>query len=483
MSKGVKRFFYTGIFFFFAIFIAAAGYNRAVYISDYLKSFFIGTFNLWNLPSGTPVTVKHGVDLKYKKTFSSPGTGYFHYAGILFYTARSNISVRELSERSIELTGFSRINDLQNSLALANRINRGIVNSGETVVVPGALPYFTVDIIKNRFNRIIKTKGLYFTGDRAGARDFTSILDAMKNAGLNTIVFDVKDITGIVHTRSKLDMVNRYKLNQRGALDNLPKLLRECRKRGIYTIARVSLFSDHLLYDSLPSVRIKSKSTGKSWNPGSREKWCDPTSRIVQDYNISLAEEIAAAGVDEIQFDYIRLPTTGDMADADFAYDFGKMERTGIIAHFLKRADEALSRYKVFVSADIFGVVAWGKEIDIKKTGQRVEMLANYCDVISPMLYPSHFNDNFDGFAKPGDNPYHFVLSGCKRVKGLAVDKAIVRPWLQAFPWRVSGYNADYIAKQIKAADDSGAYGYLFWNASSSYNEVFRAMSLLNAGR
>lgn len=483
MSKGVKRFFYAGIFSFFLFFIAVAGYNRAIYISDHIKSFFIATFDLHNLPVSKQVTVMLGEDLKFKKTYSTLERGYFHYAGILFYTAQSNISAQELSEQSIELTNFSKLKDLQTTIAGANRISKGIINSGETVVLPGALPCFTPDIVKSRFNSIIKTKGLYFTGDRAGAKDFISTLDSMVEAGLNTIVFDIKDITGIVHTRSRLDIVRRYRLNQRGSIDNLPKLLRECRKRGIYIIARVSLFSDHLLYDSFPSVRIKSKATGRYWNSGSREKWCDPTSRIVQDYNIALAMEIAAAGVDEIQFDYIRFPTTGDMADADYAYDFGKMERTDAITHFLKRANEALSKYRVFVSADIFGVVAWGKDIDIKKTGQSVGMLSRHCDIISPMLYPSHFNDNFDGFARPGDNPYHFVLSGCKRVKGVAGNNVVVRPWLQAFPWRVSRYNADYILKQIKAADDSGANGYLFWNASNSYDEVFKAMSLLNTGR
>jgi hypothetical protein len=483
MTKRVKRFFFTGFLLFISIFIIAASFSHFVYFGDCLKSGFIHTFRLYSITGSGVSILNPGSQLKYKKTFAGMGKGFFHYAGILFYTAPTNISAGGLSEKTIEITAFSRINDLKSSLDSVNKINRGIINSGETVIIPGTLPCFTVDIIKNRPGRIVKTKGLYFTGNSAGDRNFSSMLDLMKDAGLNTIVFDIKDITGIVHTRSSLDMVKRYKLNKRGAIDNLPKLLRECRKRGLYIIARVSLFSDHLLYDSLPSVRIKSKSTGRGWNSGSREKWCDPTSRIVQDYNISLAQEAAAAGVDEIQFDYVRFPTTGDMADADYAYDFGRMERTEVIAHFLKRAGEALTPYNVSVSIDIFGVVAWGKEIDIKKTGQRVEMLAQYCDVISPMLYPSHFNDNFDGFSKPGDNPYHFILSGCKRVKGLAGDNALVRPWLQAFPWRVSRYNADYIAKQIKAADDSGAQGYLFWNASNSYNEVLQAMRIINAGK
>jgi len=483
MTKRVKRFFFTGVVLFISIFILAASFSRLVYISDYIKSGFIHTFRLYSIPDSGVTIIKPGAQLRYNKTFVRMEGGYFHFAGVLFYNPPANTSAAHLAERSIELTDFSKIRNLTDSLNRVNKINRGIINSGETVLIPGALPFYTADIKGNRVGRIIKTKGLYFTGDTAGGSNFSSRLDDMKGAGLNAIVFDIKDITGIVHTRSSVEMVKKFNLNRRGAIDNLPKLLRDCRERGIYTIARVSLFSDHLLYDTAPSLRIKSRSTGKEWSSGSREKWCDPTNRIVQDYNIALAAEAAAAGVDEIQFDYVRFPTTGDMGDADYVFDFGKMERTEVIAHFLKRAVEALTPYNVFISIDIFGVVAWGKEVDIRKTGQRVEMLAEHSHVISPMLYPSHFNDNFEGFARPGDNPYHFILSGCKRVKDLAGGETVVRPWLQAFPWRVSKYNADYIVKQIKASDDSGANGYLFWNASNSYNEVFQAMKIIDAGK
>jgi hypothetical protein len=98
------------------------------------------------------------------------------------------------------------------------------------------------------------------------------------------------------------------------------------------------------------------------------------------------------------------------------------------------------------------------------------------------MLYPSHFEDGFDGFASPGDEPYHFIFEGCKKTKLLAGDRP-VRPWLQAFGWRVtpSKYNEDYIIKQIAGCRDSGASGYLFWNASNSYDLIYRAMGKLAA--
>ena len=82
-----------------------------------------------------------------------------------------------------------------------------------------------------------------------------------------------------------------------------------------------------LLVKKMPSLAIRSRRTGGVWNKGEKEIWCDPTSRTVQDYNIDLACEIAAKGVDEIQFDYIRFPTGADQKDAAFAFDFGAMNR------------------------------------------------------------------------------------------------------------------------------------------------------------
>jgi hypothetical protein len=156
------------------------------------------------------------------------------------------------------------------------------------------------------------------------------------------------------------------------------------------------------------------------------------------------------------------------------------MTRADAITHFLKRAHAVIAKRNARLSIDIFGVVAWGKSVDIDSTGQRIELLARHCDVISPMLYPSHFNDDFDGYAKPGDNPYYFIYSGCQKVIGLAGKTAVVRPWLQAFRWRVSHYNRQYILTQIKATNDSGAKGYLFWNASNDYNTVLHALEEMN---
>lgn len=477
MSRSLKYFFSAGISLIIAIILFASVFNRLVFINDYVKSLFIRAFNLYGLPDDHSSVISGSGYKKYMKTYKNIPEGMFHFANMLFYRGNKNIPVSELLSSSIELTDYYKLYSMRKDFHSVNRINQNIINAGELVFIEKSLPPLIPDNRAGRSGSVKFTKGLYFSGDTSGGESFLSKLPALSSMGINAIVFDVKDVTGIVHIKSRLNIVREFNLSKGGAIDNLPMLIRACRENNIYIIARIAVFHDQLLWSSDPESRIRSRVTGKEWNPGSHEKWCDPTSRKVQDYNIGLAVELAEAGVDEIQFDYIRFPTLGNQNDAFFRFPEGINGRVDVISDFLKRAHEKIMKAGAFLSIDIFGVVAWGKGVDIDTTGQRVALLAQHCDVISPMLYPSHFSDNFDGFRNPGDNPYHFILEGCKKVIELSGGKVIVRPWLQAFGWRVSNYNASYITEQVKGADDSGAKGYLFWNASNKYTEVFQSMT------
>lgn len=476
MSHKLRYFTLAGASLLVSIFIIASGFTSLVYVKDSIKSLIIRTLNLYDSPDGA-VTVIRGSDYKnYVKTYKVLPDGLFHFANMLFFRANRNTGLGELASAAIEMTDYYKLNTMKQEILSGNRINQRIINTGEVVLIEKSLPPFISDNRGNRSGNIKFTKGLYFSGDYAGGESFLSKLPALKAMGINAIVFDVKDVAGIVHTKSRVREAREYNLTRQGAIDNLPLLIRVCRENGIYVISRIAVFHDQLLWSSDPSTRIKSRRTGKVWHADSGEMWCDPTNKKVQDYNIALAVELAGYGVDEVQFDYIRFPTLGDQTDADFVFSEGKMERVEVISRFLKRAHEQIGRAGAFFSIDIFGVVAWGKDVDINTTGQQIALLAQNCDVISPMLYPSHFSDNFDGFKNPGDNPYHFILDGCRKVIELSGGKVLVRPWLQAFGWRVSNFNASYIAEQVRGSNDSGAHGYLFWNASNKYNEVLKSM-------
>jgi hypothetical protein len=418
--------------------------------------------------------VKAGTYKKQLSVYRNLPAGFFHAGNLLFFVSESEESPASIACRAIELTDYYRSSSLRSDIRTTNSASDDII-AGRPVVIPVSLPGQVEDCRNSTIPKIIHSRGLYFSGTSAGSNSFLKDLPTYRELGFNTIVFDVKDITGIINYKSGLKKVIELDMHEHSTIDNMPKLVRECRKNGFYLVARIAVFHDHLLRKRDPSCMIKSKRTGKSWHPDSNEKWCDPTNKNVQDYNLGIALELSDIGVDEIQFDYIRFPTTGDISDADYAYSFGKMGRDEVIAHFLKRARTALAKKNTRLSIDIFGVVAWGKEIDICKTGQRISLLAKYCDVISPMLYPSHFNDDFDGYAKPGDHPYYFIYEGCKKVMAMSGKGAVVRPWLQAFNWRVSNYNRKYIIEQVRASDEAGAKGYLFWNASNDYRTVLGA--------
>jgi hypothetical protein len=371
---------------------------------------------------------------------------------------------------------------LQKAIKRYNLIETVTVPLGTILFIPYSLPTTIMSLQKEKKSTVIHTRGLYYTGHSIGNAHMLQNITKFSAVGINTIVFDAKDITGHITYHSNIPQVQQLATDRKRTIDNIDAIIRFLKAHDIYTIARIAVFQDHLLAKIKPKWAIRSARTGGRWNPGQKEIWCDPTNKNVQDYNIKIAIELAEKGVDEIQFDYIRFPTKGNLRDAIFAYDYGKQSNTATIAHFLKKAQYELETRNTNLSIDIFGIVAWEQHRDIVKTGQKIELLAQYCDVISPMLYPSHFNDNFRGHARPGDEPYYFIFTGTEKVQEKS-GTTLVRPWLQAFGWRVSNYNASYIIEQIKACQDSEAAGYLFWNAANDYKTVYAALQSLQKGK
>ena len=406
--------------------------------------------------------------------YENSPAGFMHSGRFLFYRAPADTTLSGVARTAIGYTMFYTLDRFREALRSVNGLTGDSVAAGTVLLVPGPLPPYIRDPRNTRMPPIARTVGIYYSGHTIARETIFPLIDKYRGAGINTVVFDVKDITGIVNYRSNVPLVVKYDTHDKAPIGNIDHLIRFLKDRNIYTVARIALFRDHLLNKRARDLAIRTHD-GRLWEADSNELWVDPTNRNVQEYCIGLAEELADKGVDEIQFDYIRFPTHGSLGRAALAHHFGKMSTEDAITDFLKRAHTRIAAKKARLSIDIFGIVAWGKDVDIRKTGQRIELLAKHCDVISPMLYPSHFSNDFEGFSRPGDNPYYFIFNGCKKVAGLAGGTAI-RPWLQAFRWRVSSYNEQYIADQVKASDDAGAQGYLFWNASNNYETVYRAL-------
>jgi len=283
----------------------------------------------------------------------------------------------------------------------------------------------------------------------------------------NGIVIDFKD-SNLPDEKFLTDLVERFK------------------KHGAYTIARIVVLQDTYFAQKHPEVAIKT-SVGNFWLSGRKSWkrcWVDPASSLVQDYNIEIAKRAIGAGFDEIQFDYIRFPTDGDMKNIHFPiFDGATMNKTTVMRNFFEKIRRELKSYspQTLLGIDLFGeVLAYGKENGI---GQDIVDAAEYFDILCPMAYPSHYKCGEFGLHDPNAYPYktyHSTLSAGQRF--LEGKKIIIRPWIQDFTLRnIYGcgpavvYTKDKVAAQIQASRDLGINGFMLWNAASNFTtSVFK---------
>jgi hypothetical protein len=257
-------------------------------------------------------------------------------------------------------------------------------------------------------------------------------------------------------------------------ISSLDDMMRRFDERDIYTVARIALFLDAGLGARRPDLALHD-STGAVWTERGCV-WMDPDQPGVREYNLALAGELARAGVDEIQFDYVRFPTNGWRGDWRGDLEQTAQRRRDVIGSFLTAARDTLDRYGVKISADLYGIMAWGRMEDLALTGQHVPTIAGLVDVICPMIYPSHFGPGFEGRKRPGDDPAYFIGEGTRRFVALAAGQAEVRPWLQAFPYRVTNYDGQYVAIQIEAARAAAGHGWSLWNPACRYTEALAVL-------
>jgi len=323
-------------------------------------------------------------------------------------------------------------------------------------------------------------RGIYITGISAGSERVLRLALHLKRLGGNTVVFDAKDMSGIVFYPSRIKLAEEIKATTRAPIRDIGKMISQLHEKGIHVAARIVLFHDQLLAENRQDLAVRSRSTGSTWLVRGKPAWVDPSLKEVQRYNLDLAKELTALGVDEIQFDYIRFPAMGNTDDAEYSFDEKKVSKHEIITGFLKQAYRELHPLGVLVSIDVYGITIWEKETDVEIIGQKIEDLARYTDIISPMLYPSHFAEYFGNKPVPADEPYYFVYSGCKKIAEVTKGTGVtIRPWLQAFPFRVTDFKEDYILEQIKAARAASTTGWLLWDADNSYEVALRALHSL----
>lgn len=292
------------------------------------------------------------------------------------------------------------------------------------------------------------------------------LLDLIDRTDLNALVVDVKGDRGYLAYDSQVQMALDLGVNgEREGWIAMDELLAEARARGIYSVARIVVFKDNPLALGVPELAVQ-RADGTVWTDGEGLGWGNPFREEVWDYNIAIAQEVASLGFDEVQFDYLRFPSDGNIEAIVYAEDNTLETRTAAVREFTRRVMQALRPYGVFTSADVFGLTVWVDPESDMSIGQRVMDIAPFVDYLCPMVYPATFRPGNLGYGNPSAHPYDVVYRSQQAAEARVPPPTRVRPWLQAY-W----YTLDEMLLQKQAANEANAPGWTFWNAGGAYQE------------
>jgi hypothetical protein len=467
------------------------------------------------------------------KTTTIPDPKPVAAPGTEIYTAKRGEAIPTIARRYLGRTSYLTSSELASAIRSFNHKSdaSNILKANENIVIPGILAApvteKTIPIAKD-----FEVRAVYLTGVMAGSDHGLRIIRHWREVGGNSVVFDIKDSDGSVNIPFEHPLLGQHKVY----LHDVPKFVHFLHSQNMHAIARIAIFRDERLVVEHPELAVQSRKNHTPWRENGKLVWTDPSNPKVQDYDIAMAKHVAQLGVDEIQFDYVRFPAEGDQKDAAFVFQKDQPEapvaditpaasndstclvpvpkrhhkkgapateatpttqlqkgpcpvaakprgpqRSDVIAAFLKKAYAELHPTGVLLSLDVFGVMAWQRNVDLAHTGQDIVQMAQHCDVLSPMIYPSHFF-GMDNIARPGDEPAHFIGESMDRFELITKGSGVViRPWLQAFHWRTRTYSPEYIKIQVETARAKGGIGFLFWNAANDYSKPFTAMPEMKA--
>ncbi len=340
-------------------------------------------------------------------------------------------------------------------------------------------------------------KAVYFTGWSAGLRHRVDYLvDLHKTTAINAVVIDIKDYSGYVAYSVKAPEPRQYGA-VRVMIRDIDGLISRLHREGIYVIARLTVFQDPMLAEARPDLAVHRVSklpaveqaakrpplTAESlWRDRKGLAWIDPASRPAWDYVVSIARDALNHGADELNFDYVRFPSDGDLSDMYFPNWDGKTPKHQVIRQFFSYLRKELPGTRI--SADLFGLATVND--DDLGIGQVIEDAYGTFDYVCPMVYPSHYAHKFLGFPNPAQHPYDVVNYSMKEARSrleefsrpkapvapaAEIKAAALRPWIQDFNLGAK-YDAAMVKAEIKAVEDALGdrfAGYMVWAPSNVY--------------
>jgi hypothetical protein len=346
-------------------------------------------------------------------------------------------------------------------LGLARLVSGSAAGATATFLQPVAAAMPTLPFHRETPEEI---RGVHVTGPLMSVPGKFQQYLALKRDGLNTLEIDLKDESGNVSFERGAPAIARRDGAARAYFD-LRKVAREAHAAGVYLIGRVVTFEDPITATAHPELAIH-KSDGSLWHTNGGLAWLNPYNRTAWRYDVDVAVAAAKAGFDEVQFDYVRFPSDGDISIMRFPGAHPQPKNATVPA-FLRYARSRLHPLGVRISADVFGLSA-SNELGI---GQHPAQIGAIVDALYPMTYPSHYTPGEFNLPDPNASPGATVMFSLRDFRDkVPLGHAVIVPWLQDFSLYRTYTPAD-VAAQIQAARMMHTGGFMLWNAVGVYTK------------
>lgn len=320
-------------------------------------------------------------------------------------------------------------------------------------------------------------KAIYMTSCVTGTPSWReSLKKLVETTELNAVVIDIKDYTGDVSFRE----------GAKCFVKDLREFIEDLHQDDIYVVGRISVFQDPSYTKLFPELAVKKKSDGGVWKDYKGLSFIDVGANPYWDYIVEISNQAYELGFDELNYDYVRYPSDGDMKDISFTWAVGtastsspQATKAEMLESFFAYLHAKLEKTGVKTSVDLFGMTTT-VENDMN-IGQLLESALPYFDYIAPMVYPSHYPSTWNGFENPAAHPYEVVKiamsRGVEREQLWLIENNMststlskFRPWLQDFNLGAT-YDADKVRAQIQATYDAGLTSWALWNAGNKYTK------------
>jgi hypothetical protein len=317
-------------------------------------------------------------------------------------------------------------------------------------------------------------KALYMTSCVAGTLLWRENLKKLiETTELNAVVIDIKDYTGNVS------------FEQSGGcfIGDLKEFIGELHDKNIYVIGRIAVFQDSKYTKLHPELAVRKKSDGEVWKDYKGLSFIDVGATPYWDYIVEISKEAYALGFDELNYDYVRYPSDGNIQDTSYTWTIDTAStsplatKAEMLESFFEYLHENIKDTGVKTSVDLFGMTTTA--VNDMNIGQILELALPYFDYVSPMVYPSHYPLTWNGFSNPAEYPYEVIkiamTKGIEREQILNISNGLatstpskLRPWLQDFHLGAT-YDAEKVRAQIQATYDVGLTSWMLWNAGNKY--------------